>query len=69
MYINNSAIKLPTDPNTVVWKYLDLSKFLDLLLSQNYSCHDPINSKINMKVLLANLLLRRLKLSIDNPDF
>ena len=34
MYINNPNIKLPNDPNTIVWKYLDLSKFLDLLLSQ-----------------------------------
>ena len=34
MYINNSNITLPEDNNTVVWKYLDLSKFLDMLLSQ-----------------------------------
>jgi len=34
MYINNSNITLPEDNTTIVWKYLDLSKFLDLLLSQ-----------------------------------
>lgn len=34
MYLDNKNIKLPEDPNTIVWKYLDLSKFLDLLLSQ-----------------------------------
>ena len=34
MYINNPNIKLPENPDTVVWKYLDLSKFLDMLLSQ-----------------------------------
>ena len=34
MYINKPDIKLPADPNTIVWKYLDLSKFLELLLSQ-----------------------------------
>jgi hypothetical protein len=34
MYINNSNITLPEDNNTVVWKYLDLSKFLDMLFSQ-----------------------------------
>lgn len=34
MYHNNPNIKLPEDPDTIVWKYLDLSKFLDLLLSQ-----------------------------------
>src|SRR5574343_146254 len=34
MYINNSNITLPDDNDTIVWKYLDLSKFLDLLLSR-----------------------------------
>jgi hypothetical protein len=33
MYKNNPKISIP-DPDTVVWKYLDLSKFLDLLMSQ-----------------------------------
>jgi len=32
MYIHNTDIILPENPNTIVWKYLDLSKFLDLLL-------------------------------------
>ena len=34
MFLTNPNIKLPEDPDTIVWKYLDLSKFLDLLLSQ-----------------------------------
>lgn len=34
MYIHNPDIILPEDPDTIVWKYLDLSKFLDLLLSK-----------------------------------
>ncbi|WP_411377530.1 hypothetical protein ACLHWH_06655 [Flavobacterium psychrophilum] len=34
MYINHHNISLPENPDTIVWKYLDLSKFLDLLLSQ-----------------------------------
>jgi len=34
MYLNNKNIRLPEYPDTVVWKYLDLSKFLDLLMSQ-----------------------------------
>lgn len=34
MYVDNPNIKLPENPETIVWKYLDLSKFLDLLLSQ-----------------------------------
>ncbi|AWG27156.1 DUF2971 domain-containing protein [Flavobacterium kingsejongi] len=34
MYIENDQILLPEDPDTIVWKYLDLSKFLDLVLSR-----------------------------------
>ena len=34
MYINSSNITLPDDNDTIVWKYLDLSKFLDMLLSR-----------------------------------
>lgn len=34
MYIENKNMTLPLDPNTVIWKYLDLSKFLDILLSK-----------------------------------
>jgi hypothetical protein len=51
--------KTPEDPDTIVWKYLDLSKFLDLLMSQKLSCHAQINLRINTKVLLANLLLKK----------
>jgi hypothetical protein len=32
MYISDKNIKLPEDPDTIIWKYLDLSKFVDLLL-------------------------------------
>ncbi|MBN9283145.1 MULTISPECIES: hypothetical protein [Flavobacterium] len=34
MYRNAPNITLPEDPDTIIWKYLDLSKFLDLLLYQ-----------------------------------
>ena len=33
MYADNENINLPSD-DTIVWKYLDLSKFLDMLLSK-----------------------------------
>lgn len=33
MYVNNPNIRIPENPDTIVWKYLDLSKFLDILLS------------------------------------
>lgn len=34
MYVNSIDINLANNDNLVVWKYLDLSKFLDMLLSQ-----------------------------------
>lgn len=34
MYVNSPDIKLSDNDQLVVWKYLDLSKFLDMLLSQ-----------------------------------
>ncbi|THF51394.1 hypothetical protein E6C50_06425 [Flavobacterium supellecticarium] len=34
MYRQNPNITLPENPDTIIWKYLDLSKFLDLLLYQ-----------------------------------
>ena len=34
MYKSHPNIKLSENPNTIIWKYLDLSKFLDLLLSK-----------------------------------
>lgn len=33
MYVNNPNIKIPENPNTIIWKYMDLSKFLDVLIS------------------------------------
>jgi hypothetical protein len=33
MYVNNPNIKLSENPDTVIWKYMDLSKFLDILIS------------------------------------
>ena len=33
MYVSNKHIAIP-DHDTVVWKYLDLSKFLDLLMAR-----------------------------------
>nr|WP_294934247.1 hypothetical protein [uncultured Flavobacterium sp.] len=33
MYVNNPNINLPENPDTIIWKYMDLSKFLDILIS------------------------------------
>ncbi|MBQ0117778.1 MAG: DUF2971 domain-containing protein [Flavobacterium sp.] len=34
MYQHNEQLSLPMDEETMVWKYMDLSKFLDLLMSK-----------------------------------
>ena len=70
MYINNSAIKLPTDPNTVVWKYLDSSKFLDLLLSQKLFMSRSDKFEDQYEGTFSEPTFEEIKkLSIDNPDF
>ena len=63
MYLDNPNIKLPEDPETIVWKYLDLSKFLDLLLSKKLfmSRSDKFEDEPTFEEIR--------KLSIDNPDF
>ena len=70
MYINNSAIKLPTDPNTVVWKYLDLSKFLDLLLSQKLFMSRSDKFEDQYEGTFSEPTFEEIKkLSINNPNF
>ena len=70
MYINNQNIKLPTDPNTVVWKYLDLSKFLDLLLSQKLFMSRSDKFEDQYEGTFSEPTFEEIKkLSIDNPDF
>jgi hypothetical protein len=34
MYVSHPNIRLNENPETIIWKYIDLSKFLDLLLSE-----------------------------------
>ena len=70
MYINNPNIKLPNDPNTVVWKYLDLSKFLDLLLSQKLFMSRSDKFEDQYEGTFSEPTSEEIKkLSIDNPDF
>jgi hypothetical protein len=70
MYINNPNIKLPEDPNTVVWKYLDLSKFLDLLLSQKLFMSRSDKFEDQYEGTFSEPTFEEIKkLSIDNPDF
>ena len=70
MYHNNSNIKLPEDLDTVVWKYLDLSKFLDLLLSQKLFMSRSDKFEDQYEGTFSEPTYEEIKkLAIDNPDF
>ena len=70
MYINNPNIKLPEDPNTVVWKYLDLSKFLDLLMSEKLFMSRSDKFEDQYEGTFSEPTFEEIKkLSIDNPGF
>ena len=70
MYINNPNIKLPEDPNTIIWKYLDLSKFLDLLISEKLFMSRSDKFEDQYEGTFSEPTFEEIKkLSIDNSDF
>ena len=70
MYINNPNIKLPKDPNTIIWKYLDFSKFLDLLMSEKLFILISDKFEDQYEGTFSEPTFEEIKkLSIDNPDF
>ena len=70
MYLNNKNIKLPEDPNTVVWKYLDLSKFLDLLMSQKLFMSRSDKFEDQYEGTFSEPTYEEIKkLSVNNPEF
>jgi hypothetical protein len=70
MYLNNHNINLPQDPDTVVWKYLDLSKFLDLLLSKKLFMSRSDKFEDQYEGTFSEPTFEEIKkLSINNPDF
>ena len=70
MYISNTNIILPKDPNTIVWKYLDLSKFLDLLMSKKLFMSRSDKFEDQYEGTFSEPTFEEIrKLSIDNPDF
>jgi hypothetical protein len=70
VYTSNTHIKLPEDPNTIVWKYLDLSKFLDLLLSKKLFMSRSDKFEDQYEGTFSEPTFEEIKkLSIDNPDF
>lgn len=70
MYLNNKNIKIPEDPNTVVWKYLDLSKFLDMLLSQKLFMSRSDKFEDQYEGTFSEPTYEEIKkLSANNPEF
>jgi hypothetical protein len=70
MYLDNPNIKLPQDSETIVWKYLDLSKFLDLLLSRKLFMSRSDKFEDQYEGTFSEPTFEEIKkLSIDNPDF
>jgi hypothetical protein len=70
MYLTNPNIKLPQDPDTIVWKYLDLSKFLDLLLSRKLFMSRSDKFEDQYEGTFSEPTFEEIKkLSINNPDF
>ncbi|MGA9638509.1 DUF2971 domain-containing protein [Flavobacterium sp.] len=70
MYINNPNIKLPAEPDTIVWKYLDLSKFLDLLMSRKLFMSRSDKFEDQYEGTFSEPTYDEIKrLSTDNPDF
>ena len=70
MYLTNSNITLTEDPDTIVWKYLDLSKFLDLLMSKKLFMSRSDKFEDQYEGTFSEPTYEEIKrLSIDNPDF
>ena len=70
MYLNNQNIKLPDNPDTIVWKYLDLSKFLDLLLSKKLFMSRSDKFEDQYEGTFSEPTFEEIKkLAIDNPEF
>lgn len=69
MFSNHPNINLP-DPETVVWKYLDLSKFLDLLLSHKLFMSRSDKFEDQYEGTFSEPTFEEMKkLSADNPEF
>ena len=70
MYIHDKNIKLPEDPDTIVWKYLDLSKFVDLLLYKKLFMSRSDKFEDQYEGTFSEPTFEEIrKLSADNPAF
>jgi hypothetical protein len=70
VYAKNPNIKLPENPDTVVWKYLDLSKFLDLLLSKKLFMSRSDKFEDQYEGTFSEPTFEEIKkLAANNPEF
>jgi hypothetical protein len=70
MYFTNHNISLPENPDTIVWKYLDLSKFLDLLLSRKLFMSRSDKFEDQYEGTFSEPTYEEIKkLSENNPEF
>lgn len=70
MYINSSNITLPEDNDTIVWKYLDLSKFLDMLLSQQLFMSRSDKFEDQYEGTFSEPTFEEIKkIAVNNPKF
>ncbi len=70
MYTPNSNIILPNDPDTVIWKYIDLSKFLDLLLAKKMFMSRSDKFEDQYEGTFSEPTYEEIKkIAIDKPEF
>ena len=70
MYISDKNIKLPENPDTVIWKYLDLSKFVDLLLYKKLFLSRSDKFEDQYEGTFSEPTYEEIKkLAKDNPNF
>lgn len=70
MYQNNPNISIPANRDTVVWKYLDLSKFLDLLMSKKLFMSRSDKFEDQYEGTFSEPTFEEIrKISENNPEF
>ncbi|MBW3520229.1 hypothetical protein [Flavobacterium sp. NKUCC04_CG] len=70
MYTPNSNIILPADPDTIIWKYIDLSKFLDLLLAKKMFMSRSDKFEDQYEGTFSEPTYEEIKkIAIDKPEF
>ena len=70
MYIDNPTITLPDNEKIIVWKYLDLSKFLDLLMSRKLFMSRSDKFEDQYEGTFSEPTFEEIKkLSENNPEF